>query len=303
MELSGCRVNQPNIPGPYILNPTYQTQSANPNVPESQQAESSQIPPQNKVSYFSTINIDGLVTIIASKGRDNVRSSIRFQQNEEVRRAMGSNAWPRSNEPIPFKSEKDELVSIGEEYFLIINENFDSIRRFSSRLNYISYFLSYYFSEKNLFKDEYMMQVLTMNDGVYPLENLLQFSRLRAIEATESELRESANSIDYISFDLHNGVAVFKVLCLYVLNKLAAKATSQIGREVKISLLPVTYPNVPTLPVDPCLHGLPLLQFLQMCNVPTPMPTTQTLTPNFPSQHYGFQRMNSQGIFLPGPVL
>ncbi|VDO04755.1 unnamed protein product [Rodentolepis nana] len=271
---------------------------------ENQQAGSSQTPHQNKVRFFSTINIDELAAIIASKGRDNVRSSRWFEQNEVVRRAMGSNAWPISDQPIPSKNGRDEVLSIGEEYFLIINERFDNILRFPCRLDYISHFLSYYFSEKNLSKDKYMMDVITTNDGMYPLENLLQFSRLHAIKATQSELRESSKNIDSIIFALHNGAPVFKVLCLYVLNRLANnKATSPIRTRGSLSLLPVTYPNIPQLPDIPSPNGLTRLQLLQLFNPPTPAPITPMLTPNLPSQQHRSQETNSsQGMFTPGPV-
>ncbi|VDL55033.1 unnamed protein product [Hymenolepis diminuta] len=305
--------NKPIFPKPRVLNPTYQSHSAN--TTENKQASSSQIPSQNKAKFCNIIDIAELADIINSKGRDNVRASIWFQQHDEVVRAMGPNAWPRSNQPESKEPKRDELVTIGQEYFLIINGQFERILHFANRLDYISHFLSYYFSEKNLIKDTYMMDVLAKNDGVYPLTDLLRFPKLRTIEATALELCESAKNIDTISFDLRNGLAVFNALCPYVLNQLASNATRQMGEDKNQlnalpdpSLLPITYPNIQNFLDTPYPDGLTPQQFLQLFNFSAPLltqgyvPAEATFVPYFLPPYYGFQPTNSPRMPLLGSL-
>ncbi|KAM7535426.1 hypothetical protein Aperf_G00000099718 [Anoplocephala perfoliata] len=180
-----------------------------------------------RVPERKVIELSELVSIIVEEGLDNVRVSEKFKHHPSVRAAMGENAWPLSEEEyMNNHSEKDEIVRIGNEIYLPLSPAMNKFLHFSNRLDFIRHHVGYYFSEKNLQKDEHLMKLLRENGGVCPFADLLGFRRLQSVNAQESDLVECAAFINSILV-VYEGTSKpfgFRALCPYVQNALALQA-------------------------------------------------------------------------------
>ncbi|CAH8442053.1 unnamed protein product [Schistosoma rodhaini] len=89
----------------------------------------------------------------------------------------------------------DDIIIVEDRVFFVPkNVNRTKFLKFLSKLDYIRHHVEYYFSESNLQRDSHLRAILTANQDVCPLTELLQFNRLRWVSATESELLDAVSS-------------------------------------------------------------------------------------------------------------
>ncbi|CAH8442486.1 unnamed protein product [Schistosoma margrebowiei] len=106
-----------------------------------------------------------------------------------------SSTQPRSDDAPTRPIKADDVIIVEDRVFFVPkNVNRTKFLKFLSKLDYIKHHVEYYFSESNLQRDSHLRAILTANQDVCPLSELLQFNRLRWVSATESELLDAVSS-------------------------------------------------------------------------------------------------------------
>nr|CAH8824043.1 unnamed protein product [Trichobilharzia regenti] len=115
--------------------------------------------------------------------------------------AANKNDMPTSStqargDDAPVRPMKADDVIIVEDrvFFVPRNVNRTKFLKFLSKLDYIKHHVEYYFSDSNLQRDSHLFSILTANQDVCPISELLQFNRLRWVSTTESELLDAVSS-------------------------------------------------------------------------------------------------------------
>ncbi|CAH8432351.1 unnamed protein product [Schistosoma turkestanicum] len=106
-----------------------------------------------------------------------------------------SSTQSRSDDAPARPIKADDVIIVEDRVFFVPrNANRTKFLKFRSKLDYIKHHVEYYFSESNLLRDSHLYTILTANQDVCPISELLQFNRLRWVSTTESELLDAVSS-------------------------------------------------------------------------------------------------------------
>ncbi|CAH8441171.1 unnamed protein product [Heterobilharzia americana] len=119
-----------------------------------------------------------------------------FTESAANKNDLSASSTQSRNDDVPARPVKADDVIIVEDrvFFVPKNVNRTKFLKFLSKLDYIKHHVEYYFSESNLQRDSHLFSILTANQDVCPLSELLQFNRLRWVSTTESELLDAVSS-------------------------------------------------------------------------------------------------------------
>ncbi|VDN98989.1 unnamed protein product [Rodentolepis nana] len=99
--------------------------------------------------------------------------------------------------------------TLGKKCYATANEGGSLYRLFPSRMEYIAYFLNYYFSSDNTIQDRRMRPALIEYSGLSVVE-LLDFGRLRLVNTQLWEIISAITTrLPHLKFDINKSVGLY----------------------------------------------------------------------------------------------
>ncbi|KAM3181864.1 hypothetical protein ACTXT7_013511 [Hymenolepis weldensis] len=139
-----------------------------------------------------------------------------FRDDKSIKKVLDSTEFLALSSRIETKpcESKERLIVIGEEIFLFVKKK---PLRFSNRGVFIDHYLNFLFSDENLRRDTYLRELMSANDGICPLLALLEFPRLRLIEAKVEDLFRwgfTTNVVEVVATKARNTVGFWPLQML-----------------------------------------------------------------------------------------